>query len=94
MHLEIFDVEHVACALLTADDGTRMMIDCGHNGSTDWHPGTYLLNSGISRLDLLAITNYDEDHVSGLPNLREKVEIGKLWRNKSVAPDDPVNLKS
>ncbi len=94
MDLEIFDVEHGACALLTADDGSRLMIDCGHNGSTGWRPGTHLLNSGISRLDLLAITNYDEDHVSGLPNLREKVEIGKLWRNKSVAPDDLVNLKS
>ncbi len=94
MKLEIFDVEHGACALLTADDGTRMMIDCGHNGSTGWRPGTHLSNSGISKLDLLAITNYDEDHVSGLPNLRKNVEIGKLWRNKSVSPDSLVKLKS
>lgn len=94
MKLEIFDVEHGACALLTGDDGKRLMIDCGHNGSTNWRPGNHLVGLGIKKLDLLAITNYDEDHVSGLPNLREHVEIGRLWRNKSVTPNILKSLKS
>lgn len=34
MELKIFDVEHGACALLTCDNGSRLMIDCGHNGDT------------------------------------------------------------
>jgi hypothetical protein len=42
MELQIFDVEHGACALLTAHNGTRFMIDCGHNSTTGWKPGTYL----------------------------------------------------
>ena len=94
MELKIFDVEHGACALLSANDGKQVMIDCGHNASTEWRPGTYLRQHGITKLDMLIITNYDEDHVSGLPNLREQVSIDRLWRNKSVSPETLEKLKS
>jgi glyoxylase-like metal-dependent hydrolase (beta-lactamase superfamily II) len=65
MQLQIFDVEHGACALLTADNSARFMIDCGHNATSGWKPGGYLLGSKISTIEMLAITNYDEDHASG-----------------------------
>lgn len=94
MHLEFFDVEHGACALLTCDNGARLMIDCGHNATTSWRPGTYLRSQGITSLEMLAVTNYDEDHVSGLPNLLQNVEVQWLWRNKSVAPATIETLKS
>lgn len=94
MQLEIFDVEHGACALLTCDDGSRMMIDCGHNATSGWYPGDALRNRGVSSIEMLAITNYDEDHVSGLPNLVDKVSIERLLRNKTVSPDDLKKLKS
>ena len=94
MELKIFDVEHGACALLTCDNGSRLMIDCGHNGDTGWRPGHYLRNVGVSRLEMLAITNYDEDHVSGLPDLLENVDVEWLWRNKSVTPETIRYLKS
>lgn len=94
MELKIFDVEHGACALLTCDNGTRIMIDCGHNGTTGWRPGSYLKQQGVTSLDMLVITNYDEDHVSGLPDLRANVTIGRLWRNKSVTPDTLKKLKT
>jgi len=94
MELKIFDVEHGACALLTCDSGARIMIDCGHNGTTGWLPGSYLNSQQVTNLDMLAITNYDEDHVSGLPNLRETLTIRRLWRNKSVAPETLKKLKS
>ncbi len=93
MELKIFDVEHGACALLTCDNGSRLMIDCGHNGDTGWRPGRYLRDLGVSRLEMLAITNYDEDHVSGLPDLLDNVDIEWLWRNKSVTPETIRYLK-
>lgn len=94
MDLKIFDVEHGACALLTCDDNTRLMIDCGHNAITSWYPGTYLITGGIQRLDMLAITNYDEDHVSGIGNLCDNVDVRWLWRNKSVSASTIRQLKS
>jgi len=94
MELTIFDVEHGACSLLRCDNGAHIMIDCGHNASTGWKPGTYLRQQGVKTLDMLVVTNYDEDHVSGLPNLRENVTIHHLWRNKSVSPETLKRLKS
>tara|TARA_R110000868_G_scaffold122877_2_gene325779 strand:- start:13013 stop:13816 length:804 start_codon:yes stop_codon:yes gene_type:complete len=94
MDLEIFDVEHGACALLTCDDNTRLMIDCGHNASTQWRPGTYLKQQGIAKLDLLTITNYDEDHVSGISNLLDEVDVRWLTRNGSVSSANIRELKS
>lgn len=94
MELQIFDVEHGACALLTCDNNTRVMLDCGHNGTTGWAPGSHLRGIGVNSLEMLVITNYDEDHVSGLPNLRASVSIGRLWRNKTVTPEILKRLKS
>jgi len=94
MRLQIFDVEHGACALLACDNDARIMIDSGHNATTGWFPGSYLRRQGIDYLEMLAITNYDEDHVSGLPNLLANVNVGWLSRNKSVGPDAIEELKS
>lgn len=94
MELNIFDVEHGACSLLTCDNGARVMIDCGHNATSGWRPGSYLRQQGVQHLEMLVVTNYDEDHVSGLPDLRAKLAIKRLWRNKSVTPDILKDLKT
>jgi beta-lactamase superfamily II metal-dependent hydrolase len=94
MKLQIFDVEHGACSLLTADNGTRLMIDCGHNTSTGWKPGTYLREQNITTLDMLAITNYDEDHASGANDLFDNIDVRWLWRNRSVSGKTIKTLKS
>lgn len=93
MRLQIFDVEHGACSLLTADDNTRLMIDCGHNATTGWKPGNYLLGQGITALDMLAVTNYDEDHASGATDLLDKVYVAWLLRNASVSGATIRSLK-
>lgn len=81
MILEVFDVEHGACALVTTSNCRRIMIDCGHNAKSGWRPGTFLVGAGIPRLDRLFVTNYDEDHVSGYPDLISNVVVDVLERN-------------
>jgi beta-lactamase superfamily II metal-dependent hydrolase len=85
MRLQIFDVEPGACSLLTADNNTRLMIDCGHNATTGWKPGAYLVQQGIFTLDMLAVTNYDEDHASASADLFDRVYVAWLLRNASVS---------
>ncbi len=87
MEIEIFDVEHGACSLITADNGGRILIDCGHNASTNWRPSWSLPARGIGQVDRLVISNYDEDHVSDLPNFLSTVAVPVLSRNPSVAPN-------
>lgn len=99
-HLKVFNVQHGACALHTVitDDNTRwdVMIDCGHmnNDRGTWFPGDYLKSQGVITLDLLIISNLDEDHVSGLPNLVESgIPIRHVFSNPTVAPADIKKLK-
>lgn len=92
--LEIFDVEHGQCALLTDNDGRRIMIDCGHNSTTGWYPGDQLRARGVNYLDLLVVTNYDQDHISGFPNLASQIVIGNIARNPSITPHEIYGLKT
>lgn len=101
MKVEIFDVEHGACALVTAETGSRMLVDCGWNGSTGWRPSNHLPNVGIRSVDMFVVTNYDEDHVNDLPNLRSmawdgesNVRLRSLLRNKTVSSRALQSMKS
>lgn len=94
MEIEIFDVEHGSCTLVTTDNGKRLLFDCGHNSSTDWRPSSSLPARGITRVDSLVVSNYDEDHVSDLPDLLRNVHVPVLVRNPSVRPADLYALKA
>jgi beta-lactamase superfamily II metal-dependent hydrolase len=94
MLLQVFDVAHGQCALITCDNGNRIMIDCGHSNQLKWFPGTYLKGINVTQIELLAITNYDEDHASGLGNLQDHVYVKSLLRNKSVSGNDIKDLKT
>lgn len=93
MKIQIFDVEHGGCALVTADTGARILIDAGHNGTTNWRPSTHLYNLRVSHLEQLVITNYDEDHASDLANVLGVVSVGVLTSNPSVSAADLRRLK-
>lgn len=101
--LIIFNVDHGACALLTMPAGQpgvsrRILIDCGHSTDyqgTPWQPGQWLKRHGISYIDLLICTNYDEDHASGAPSLVEHgVSVGCILGNPTVPPEVIEHLKS
>jgi beta-lactamase superfamily II metal-dependent hydrolase len=97
--LQVFDVEHGACSLLTvptANGGAmQVLVDCGHNANMPWYPGEHLRGFGVTYLEQLVVTNYDEDHVSGYRNLLQQgVIVGSILCNPSVAPDTIRRLKS
>jgi beta-lactamase superfamily II metal-dependent hydrolase len=97
--LQIFNVEHGGCAMLTiplSDGGChRIMFDCGHNAATRWYPGDHLKRMSVTQLELLVVTNYDEDHVSGFRNLLEQgITIKQILRNPAVTPAAIRHLKT
>lgn len=92
MHIRIFDVAHGFCALIMADNGNLMLIDCGDDGD-NFRPSEYLRSVRCSGIEYFFISNYDHDHVSDLPNVRKTFPINVLVRNKSLAPDQLQALK-
>lgn len=90
MRVEIHDVGHGACAVVTCPNGAQAMLDCGYRLDPGWFPSvTY---SG-GRLALLGFTNLDEDHVADLPHLWSKVRVGALFSNPTVSPDALAAMK-
>ncbi len=89
MKIEIFNVEAGQCAMVHCPNRNTVMIDAGHNTKSNWRPSDHLKNRAI---ELLIISNYDEDHVSDLSELtlrRDKVKFVQL--NDSV---NAARLKS
>src|SRR5262245_8426010 len=94
MKITIFNVEHGACALVCSDTGAHALIDCGHNTGNGWRPSVALPRMGVHFIEGLFITNYDEDHVSDLHNLRRNVGIRILYRNPTVSGPQLLRLKA
>ena len=90
--IKIFDVEHGQCALVEADS-EHMLIDCGHNSSTDWRPSKMLRYRGIDHLDALVITNADEDHASDLENVLDVASVCLVFSNPTLGVTDILRLK-
>lgn len=91
MRLQLFDVGHGFCALLTGDNGNTVLFDSGH-GDT-FRPSVYLPVVGCTAVEQFIITNFDHDHVSDLHNLRRRVAIRSIWRNPSMPADRLRALK-
>ena len=92
MNIKIFDVAHGFCASIVANNGNIILIDCGHDGD-NFRPSDYLRTSGCTGIESLIISNYDEDHVSDLPNILRNFHINVLYRNKSITIPQLENLK-
>jgi beta-lactamase superfamily II metal-dependent hydrolase len=93
VEIRIFDVEHGFCGLVVGGNGNVMLADCGHNADTSFQPADFLVGNGIKTIDLFVPLNYDEDHLSGLPKLREKVWVRAIQKNRTISPDWLRKLK-
>ncbi len=91
MEFTIHDVGHGFCASLIHENGNTMLWDCGHQDNH--RPSVFLPSRGVVKIDYFFVTNYDEDHISDLPNLRRSVQIRSLYRNKSISADQLRALK-
>jgi len=88
LKVTVLDVGQGQAVCLVLPDGTRMMIDAGGFPGSDFDTGEfivgpYLLNQGVRRLDILALSHPQADHVGGLPYLARTFGPTELWTNGS-----------
>ena len=93
MEFRIFNVGHGFCALLVADNRNVMLFDCGHDDRIGFRPSRYLPEIGCLAIENLIISNYDEDHLSDLYDLKSALPIQTLCRNSSISPESLRRLK-
>jgi beta-lactamase superfamily II metal-dependent hydrolase len=70
-----------------------MLFDCGHNERTGFRPSSYLPANGCTGIEYLIIQNFDQDHVSDLPNVISRLPVTVFIRNGSVSPQQLQTLK-
>jgi len=92
MKIEIFDVGHGQCAVITAPNGRRMMLDCGSRWGeeTFWTPSLHYFRQTI---DLLALTNLDEDHLSDFKGMIEDCNVPWILTNPTIGVREFTVLK-
>lgn len=72
-----FDVGKADAALITAPQGTRILIDTGTNKEGKALAKRFL-EEGIDRIDVMVITHYDKDHVGGADQILEELSVGQV----------------
>ncbi|GAA0732167.1 ComEC/Rec2 family competence protein [Sphingomonas japonica] len=88
MRIDIHDVDHGGCTVITGPAGHRLMLDCGLCSDGPWYPSIAYKGE---RIDTLMLMNLDEDHCEDLPYLWRDCPIGGLVSNPTV---DARALKS
>lgn len=86
MEIRIFDVSHGFCAMVATNNGGLAFIDCGHD-EDGFKPSSFLRAIGKNRINHLVISNFDQDHVSDLHNIRSFAQIDVFHRNRSVSSE-------
>ena len=83
MRIEIFDVGHGQCAVMTSPNGQRMMIDCGTRWGEQrfWTPSLHYFRTAFA---LLSVTNLDEDHLSDFAFMMQHCTIPWIASNPTA----------
>lgn len=78
--MTVLDVGQGQCIILTEGDVT-FVVDCGGKGTfknAGQTAAAKLFSEGRRKIDILALTHFDEDHVNGVINLMCRVEVKRL----------------
>jgi competence protein ComEC len=73
---------HGCAVLLELPSGQTMLYDAGSMGTPDAGARTiseYLWDRGITRLDSVVLSHPDIDHYNALPDLMQKISVGKVF---------------
>ena len=80
----LFDVGHGFCAYATTPKGANILFDCGYDGDMPFYPAQYFASMGVTNISTLVLSHFDQDHVSNLPSLRQKLTFGSIMRNPTI----------
>lgn len=76
----VLDVGQGQCVLLQSE-GRSYLVDCGSdsdNYAAD-QAANLLLSQGITKLDGIFITHFDDDHVGGISNLLTRITVSQIY---------------
>lgn len=91
MKIEVHDVDHGGCVVITTPNNKRIMLDCGVNHDRPWYPSVEFHGE---RIDLMFLMNLDEDHVEDLPYILDSSPLGSVFSNPTIPASTLAWIKS
>src|SRR5215472_8140721 len=82
LHIYAIDVEGGKSTLYVSPYGESMLVDAGYAGNNNRDADRIAAAAkaaGIQRIDYLVVTHYHGDHAGGVPQLAERMPIGKIY---------------
>jgi competence protein ComEC len=67
-------------SILLSSENVTALVDCGGNGATNAGDtaAEYIRSTGDTRLDLLILTHFHDDHANGVEELLNRLDVGSL----------------
>lgn len=93
MEVDVLDVGQGSSTLFVAD-GYTILIDAGDQGQ-GYHIADFLLAKGITHIDLFIATHPHADHIGGITELMDEVDLGQILMPtipRSLVPTTRVYL--
>ncbi len=91
--LHVVDVGQGLCQVLELPGGAHMVVDSGGFRNSDFDVGSrvvapYLRRLGIEKIDILAISHPDTDHIGGAASILKEFQVGRIWLNSDENLDN------
>jgi competence protein ComEC len=95
LHVTLFDVGQGDAACIVFPNGRRLVVDAGGGASGEFDVGARviapaLLHRHITRIDYLAVTHGDPDHLGGAHALVREFSPAEVWSGVPVPPHEPT----
>jgi beta-lactamase superfamily II metal-dependent hydrolase len=90
------DVEGGQATLFVAPGGGSLLVDTGwpgNNGRDAERIKAAMKDAGISKIDKVLITHFHNDHVGGVPNLVQRVQVGEFLDHGVNREDSDITRK-
>jgi competence protein ComEC len=94
--LSFIDVGQGDCCLIQTKHNRTILIDGGGSDSSDFDVGEnivipYILDKGISRIDLMILSHPHDDHIEGLITILKNLKVKELIISSLIIPNEKYN---
>ncbi len=92
VQIDIHDVGHGHCTVITAPNGQRIMLDCGTRSRDGrlWWPSIHHFGEEFAMMSLL---NLDEDHLRDFGPVMQHCKVRSVLTNPTIGPQEFLTLK-
>lgn len=89
LKINFIDVGQGDSSLIITPQNKTILIDGGGSSSSDFDVGKstlipYILDRGFTKIDVVIISHFDQDHIGGILTVLQELKVGKVYISKQT----------